>query len=66
MLTRLGRPWACLTTKSGSKPYLAAHAVQTRATAGVESTRTPSISKSRAEQRIRVIWHQRIETDIVA
>src|SRR5882757_2650121 len=52
MVAMLGRPWAWRTTSSGSRPNFAAQAVHTRATAGVESTSTPSMSKSRARQRI--------------
>src|ERR1700730_17017221 len=48
----LGLPWAWRTTSTGSRPNLLAQAVHTRATAGVESTKTPSISNSNARQRI--------------
>ena len=42
----LGRPWASRTVFSGSKPCSIAHCVQTRATAGVESIKTPSRSNN--------------------
>src|SRR4029077_10244523 len=46
MVAMLGRPWAWRTTSSATKPCFVTHLVQTRATAGVESTSTPSRSKS--------------------
>ena len=41
----LGRPCACRTTSSALNPYCTAQRDQHRATAGVESTKTPSRSK---------------------
>src|SRR6185437_811188 len=41
----LGRPCAWRTTSSALNPYCTAHRDQHRATAGVESTKTPSRSK---------------------
>jgi len=52
MVEMLGRPWARRTTSSASKLNFLAQVAHTRATAGVESTRTPSMSKSRPRQRI--------------
>src|ERR1700675_3341365 len=52
MVAMLGLPWAWRTTSAGLRPNLLAQTVHTRATAGVESTRTPSISNSNARQRI--------------
>src|ERR1700730_19293798 len=52
MVAMLGRPWAWFTTSAGTRPNLWAQAGHTRATAGVESTKTPSISNSNARQRI--------------
>src|SRR5450755_176856 len=54
MVAMLGRPWARRTTSSGSRPCFLAQVFHTRATAGVESTSTPSISKSRARHRISI------------
>src|SRR5271167_2002558 len=51
----LGRPCARCTTSAASNPCRAAQRVHTRATAGVESTSTPSISKSTPAQEIRLI-----------
>src|SRR5580692_145900 len=51
----LGRPCARCTTSAGSKPCRSAKRVHTRATAGVESISTPSISRSKAAQEIRII-----------
>src|SRR6267154_5923560 len=59
MVVRLGRPCAFFTTSSGMNPCSRAHPAQTRATAGVESTRTPSKSKSTPRQRIFVMNHDR-------
>src|SRR5580704_5624015 len=53
MVARLGRPCARFTVESGSRPYFLAQIPQTRATAGVESTRTPSISNNKARQEMR-------------
>src|SRR5437773_10492733 len=48
----LGLPCACRTTSSASNPCLRAHQAHTRATAGVESTSTPSRSNKTPRQRI--------------
>src|SRR5437764_5333026 len=50
MVSMERRPWAHRTTKSGSSPCSFAQPRQTRSTAGVESTRTPSRSNSTALQ----------------
>src|SRR6266480_657328 len=55
----LGRPCAFLTTSSGSNPCSRAHHAHTRATAGVESTKTPSRSKSTPRQRMPVMIYDR-------
>src|SRR6266404_3118030 len=55
IVVRLGRPCAMWTTVSGSKPCSTAHRCHTRATAGVESISTPSMSNSRALQWIATI-----------
>src|SRR5215472_9442049 len=52
MVVMLGRPCAMAATGSGSNPRSAAHRLQTRATAGVESMSTPSMSNSSAQQLI--------------
>jgi len=60
IVDRLGRPWALRTVSSGSKPCSMAHFVHTRATAGVESTNTPSKSNSSPRQEIStMIKHNR-------
>src|ERR1700683_2736610 len=51
----LGRPCARCATSAASNPCRSAKRAHTRATAGVESTSTPSISNSSAEQEIRII-----------
>src|SRR2546427_12091562 len=59
MVVILGRPCAFFTTSSGSNPWVRAHPAHTRATAGVESTKTPSRSKSTPRQWMLVIIHDR-------
>src|SRR5713226_9470641 len=59
MVLILGRPCAFFTTSPGSNPCSRAHHAQTRATAGVESTSTPSRSKSTPRQRIFVMVDDR-------
>ncbi len=58
-MAMLGRPCAFLTTSSGSNPCSRAHHAHTRATAGVESTKTPSRSKSTPRQRMPVTIYDR-------
>src|SRR5437016_10829427 len=55
----LGRPCAFFTTAAGPNPCTPAHHAHTRATAGVESTKTPSRSKSTPRQWMLVIIHDR-------
>src|SRR5690348_1399790 len=57
MVAMLGRPCAIRTVFSGSNPCCFAHQVQTRATAGVESTSTPSRSNSTPLQEIFSMLH---------
>src|ERR1700730_3456440 len=52
MVAMLGRPCAWRTTSSATKACFGAHLVHTREIAGVESTRTPSRSKSKPRHRI--------------
>ena len=59
MVETLGRPCALLTTSSGSNPCSRAHPAHARATAGVESTNTPSRSKSTARQQMLIMIHDR-------
>src|SRR5713226_6182815 len=59
----LGRPCAFLTTSSELKPCSRAQPAQTRATAGVESTNTPSRSKSIPRQRMLLMIHDRQKTE---
>src|SRR6266550_4444281 len=51
----LGRPWATRTVSSGSRLCSMAHLLHTRATAGVESTRTPSRSNRSPSQESSTI-----------
>src|SRR5258708_2188452 len=59
MVVMLGRPCAFCTTSSGSNPCSRAHPAHARATAGGESTSTPSRSKSTPRQRMLSIIHDR-------
>ncbi len=63
MVVMLGRPCAFLTTSSGLNPCSCAQPAQTRATAGMESTNTPSRSKSTPRQRMLVIIHDRQKSE---
>src|SRR5258708_31905651 len=59
MVLMLGRPCAFFTTSSGANPCSRAQPAHTRATAGVESTKTPSKSKSTPRQRMLVMIYDR-------
>src|SRR5215472_1193931 len=52
MVAMLGFPCALRTTSSGSNPCVRAQLAQTRETAGVESTSTPSKSNKTPRHRI--------------
>src|SRR5258708_28451024 len=59
MVLMLGRPCAFFTTSSGANPCSRAQPAHARATAGVESTKTPSKSKSTPRQRMLVMIYDR-------